>query len=202
MPLSPTIEEIRRKQIIEATLFAISKIGAANITMRDIAKAAGLSNGGLAHYFSSKEILFKTVFKEFYQRIFERSRKELDEKGDPLEKLLGFGAFFDEIDPDVSMGYPLIFDCMSLAVHEQEYKNIFDEWLENWIILLRAAIDEGIKKKIFKKNIDADAVSRMISSVYLGMSIRWYLARESNSTKWAIRAFKESIKSIMKPYLV
>lgn len=198
----PKIEEIRMNHITEAALLAISTAGVSNITMRDLAKAAGLSNGGLAHYFPSKEVLFRTVFKEFFQRIFKRSKDELDQIDDPMEKLLGFSAFFDINDPDVHVGYPLLFDCMSLAVHDQDYQKLFDEWLENWIALLRSAIEEGKKKKIFKKNIDADAISRLISSIYLGISIRWYLARESNSTEWAMNAFKESITSLMKPYRV
>ena len=169
--------------------------------MRDIANASGLSNGGLAHYFPSKEELFKTVFKEFFQRIFKRSKEELDNIDDPFEKLLGFGAFFDVNEPDVLVGYPLLFDCMSIAVHNEEYRELFDEWLENWVALLRDAIQEGIQRKIFRK-VDADALARMVSSMYLGISIRWYLARESNSTDWAMKALKEGIKSLMEPYRV
>lgn len=201
MPQLPSIEEIRTAHIIEATLFAISTTGAATITMRDIANASGLSNGGLAHYFPSKEELFKTVFKVFFQRIFKRSKEELDNIDDPLEKLLGFGAFFDENEPDVPVGYPLLFDCMSIAVHNEEYRKLFDEWLENWVVLLRDAIQEGVQRKIFRK-VDADTMARMISSMYLGISIRWYLARESNSTDWAMKAFKEGITSLMEPYRV
>jgi AcrR family transcriptional regulator len=202
MAILPTIEEIRIKHITEASLLAISASGVSNITMRDLAKAAGLSNGGLAHYFPSKEILFKAVFKEFFQQIFKRAKEELDRMDDPIEKLLGFSAFFDVNDPNVPVGYPLLFDCMSLAVHDQEYKKLFEEWLENWILLLRAAIEVGVKKKIFSKKIDADAIARMISSIYLGISIRWYLARELNPTEWAMKASKESITNLIKPYRV
>jgi AcrR family transcriptional regulator len=202
MAIFPTIEELRIKHIIEASLSAISARGVSNITMRDLAKAAGLSNGGLAHYFPSKEILFKAVFKEFFQRIFKHAKEELARISDPMERLMGFSAFFDVDDPNVPVGYPLLFDCMSMAVHNQQYKKLFEEWLENWILLLRAAIEEGVKKKMFLKKIDADAVARMISSIYLGISIRWYLARGLNSTEWAMKAFKESIAGLMEPYRI
>ena len=199
MPTVLKLEEIRRTQIIEAALAEISTKGAANITMRDIARAAGLSNGGLIHYFPSKEELFKATFREFFSQVFARSKKVLAKIQDPMDKLLGYGGFYDVDDPDVPAGYPLMFDCMSLAVHDEDYRLLFDEWLENWITLLREAIDEGIEQKSFA-NLDPDATARAISSIYLGISVRWYLARKSNTTAWAMAAFKESIESLMAPY--
>ncbi len=62
MPPIPELEEIRRKQIIDATLLTLSKLGYAKATMADIAKAANMSKGGLAHYFKSKHDLFKAAF--------------------------------------------------------------------------------------------------------------------------------------------
>jgi len=201
MPELQKIEDIRRAHIIETTLIAISEKGAANLTMRDIAKAAGLSNGGIAHYFKTKEEIFKAAFKEFFDRIFVRSREELMQYDDPMEKLLGFGAFFDENEPEIIFGYPLMFDCMAIAVHNEDYRQLFEQWLEGWVSQLREAIIEGVNQNIFQ-DIDADAVARVISTIYQGMSIRWYLARESHSTEWAMASFQESIKSIMAPYRV
>ena len=195
----PKLEDIRKAQIIEAALAAISVNGAAKVTMRDIARTAGLSNGGLVHYFQSKDELFKATFKEFFHRIFTRCKAELAEIQDPMEKLLAFGAFFDTEDPDVPVGYPLMFDCMSLAVRNEDYRSLFDEWLHNWVMLLRDAIIQGIEQKVFS-DIDPDAAARTISAIYQGISIRWYLARESNSTAWALAAFKEAINSLMAPY--
>ena len=202
MPPFPKLEEIRKKHIIESAMLAIAKTGVANITMRDLARAAGLSNGGLAHYYPSKEALFKDTFKEFYRGIFLRAKEEETQIQDPMEKLLGFGAFFDVTEPALQVGYPLIFDCMSIAVHNDEYKGIFSEWLGNWVKLLRKAIIEGVEQKMFTENIDPDAVARTISSIYLGISIRWYLARDANPTEWAMAAYKEAIVNLMAPYML
>ena len=202
MPPFPKIEEIRKKHIIESAMLAIANTGVANITMRDLARAAGLSNGGLAHYYPSKEALFKDTFKEFYRRIFLRAKEEETKIQDPMEKLLGYGAFFDVTEPALQVGYPLIFDCMSIAVHNDEYKEIFSEWLGNWVQLLRKAIIEGVEQKMFKENIDPDVVARTISSIYLGISIRWYLARDANPTEWAMAAYKEAIVNLMAPYIL
>jgi AcrR family transcriptional regulator len=201
MPPLLKIEDIRRAHIIDSAIIAISVTGAANVTMRDIARAASLSNGGLAHYFRSKDELFKATFKEFFRRVFARSKEELAKIQDPMEKLLAFGAFFDDKDPDVPVGYPLMFDCMSIAVRNEDYRALFDEWLDNWVMLLREAIHQGIEQNVFA-GVDPDATAHTISAIYQGISIRWYLARESNSTAWAMAAFKEAINSLMAPYRV
>ena len=200
MPALQKIEDIRRAHIIETTLLAISQKGASNLTIREIARAAGLSNGGIAHYFKTKEEIFKAAFEEFFDRIFARSKEEMAQYDDPMEKLLCFGAFFDENEPDIIYGYPLMFDCMAIAVHNDDYKLLFEQWLENWVAQLREAIIEGVHRKLFK-DIDPDAVARIISTIYQGLSIRWYLARGSHTTEWAMASFKESIKNIMAPYM-
>ncbi|NMB64795.1 MAG: helix-turn-helix transcriptional regulator, partial [Spirochaetes bacterium] len=48
-------EEQRKTQIITAAYEAISAKGYNNFTLDDIAKNAGLSKGGVLHYFKSKE---------------------------------------------------------------------------------------------------------------------------------------------------
>ena len=118
-----------------------------------------------------------------------------------MEKLLAFGAFFDTDDPAVPVGYPLMFDCMSIAVRNEDFRALFDEWLENWVMLLREAIIQGIEQNVFS-DVDPDATARTISAIYQGISIRWYLARGSNSTAWAMTAYMEAINSLMAPYRI
>ena len=89
---------------------AISEFGSANVTMADICRAAGLSKGGLAHYYKSKRELFKAVFEEFFKRIFVRCRDKMAEFDDPLEKLLSLELLYDADDQDAVIGYPILFE--------------------------------------------------------------------------------------------
>jgi AcrR family transcriptional regulator len=152
MPPIPELEIIRRAQIMEATIATISENGYANVTMDDICRAAKMSKGGLAHYFKSKNDLFKAAFKEFFNRIFDRSRETMEQFSDPIKKLLSFDWLYDANDPDAMLGYPILFDCISIAAHESgsDYKKLFHEWVDNWIVLLKAALDEAIELGILK----------------------------------------------------
>jgi len=190
------LEEIRREQIIMAALRKISEVGIYNVTMDEIAKEAGLSKGGIAHYYPSKETLCKEAFKYFFERIFKRSKDTMSTHSDPRDKILSFGWLYDWTDPEVNMGYQLLFDFTSMSVRDEECRKIYHDWVDSWIILLKEAINEGIEQGIIK-DIDPEYIARSISAIYHGIAMRWYLDRGSHPTEWAIKSFTESITRLL-----
>ncbi|WP_028323688.1 TetR/AcrR family transcriptional regulator [Desulfatirhabdium butyrativorans] len=190
------IDDIRRKQILQAAMLTLAKSGSANVTMEDIAVACGLSKGGLAHYYPSKSELFMAVFVSFFDRIFERSCTHLNEAGNPMEKLLSFEWLFDRDDPDCQLGYPLLFDCMALAVHDEAYRDLLADWFSKWVGMLQAVIEEGQTTGLFP-GIVPEFAGRAISAVYQGIATRWYFAPDVHSTQWAIDAYRKAIRGIM-----
>ncbi|MBP7602619.1 MAG: TetR/AcrR family transcriptional regulator [Spirochaetes bacterium] len=196
MSTNTDLEALRRPQIIQAALLVISQLGIANVTMDDIARSAGLSKGGVAHYFSGKDALCKEAFREFFARIFQRSRDTMDACDGPLEKLLSFGWLYNWEDPDVNLGYPLLFDCMALASRDAEYRRLFHDWVDSWIAMLRESVMEGLRLGMFA-GIEPDGAARTISSIYHGVAVRWYLDRDSHTSAWAVDACKRSIAGLL-----
>jgi AcrR family transcriptional regulator len=195
-----TLETIRKPQIIEATIRKISDVGFSNVTLEDIAREAGLSKGGIAHYFSSKESLFKEAFRAFFDRIFRRGRETMDQFNDPLDKLLSFVWLYDRDDPDLYTGYPLHFDCMALAARDREYRGIFHEWVDNWIALLSEALEQGVNSGKYIID-DIEELARTISAIYHGIALRWFLDSESHSSEWAVESLNGAITHLMSDYI-
>ncbi|MGA2782565.1 MAG: TetR/AcrR family transcriptional regulator [Smithella sp.] len=189
-------EVIRRGQIIDAALREISAKGMNTITVESIAKAAGLSKGGVTYYFKSKDDIYAAVFKEFFNMIFQRSKNNMDLCSDPLSKLLSFGWLYNWEDPDVQIGYPLLFDFMSEACHKESYRTLFHEWVNNWVELLKNAIIEGNNTGTFNCSAP-DATAKAISAVYHGIAVRWYLDRDSHSIQWTITSFTDAINGLL-----
>ncbi len=209
MPPIQELEEIRRAQILAAAVKCLAVSGCAAVTMTDIAAAAGLSKGGLTHYFPSKEALFKETFKEFFSRVFLRFRELQAGIKDPEMRLYAFELLFDAREPAmeigdpktplVHLGYPLLYDCMFLAAHDSEYKALFEEWVDNWILLLKAALDEGVAKGHLTE-MDTNAMARVISAVYQGVATRWFLAPNGHSDHWAVASYRQAIQGLIEPY--
>ncbi|MEW6112383.1 MAG: TetR/AcrR family transcriptional regulator [Thermodesulfobacteriota bacterium] len=184
MPPNPTLEKIRKSQILDAALRTMAARGANGVTMEDVATASGLSKGGLVHYFPSKAELFKETFREFFNRIFLRGQETMNQYADPLDKLLSFTWILERDDPDIKVGYPLLFDGMSLATHDPEYGSIFRDWFNNWVVMLKLALNEGNESGRFAV-ADPDGTARAISAIYQGIATRWYLDPKTHSTEWA-----------------
>ncbi len=201
MPSIPELEIIRRAQILEAALATISSKGYANVTMDDICTASKFSKGGLAHYFKSKNELFMAAFEELFKRIFERSRQTMALHTNPIDQVLSFDWLYDLDDPDGAAGYPILFDCISIAVHQSEYRKMYHDWVGNWVTLLSGALDEAIAGGYLKK-IDTISMARTISAIYNGIATRWFIDRESHSNEWAIDSFRKSISGLLSPYLI
>lgn len=209
MPPIPELEEIRKNQILAAAVKCLAKDGCANVTLADVAAAAGLSKGGLTHYYPSKEELFKAAFHEFFHRVFERFEHILAEVPDPRERLFSFELLFDptepatEIgDPDVSVvevGYPLLYDCMYLAAHNPEYKVLFGEWVDEWIRFLKTALDDCVAAGLYGP-MDTDSVARTISAIYQGVATRWFLAPAKHPARWANESCRQAIQGLLEPY--
>ncbi|MBU0991213.1 MAG: TetR/AcrR family transcriptional regulator [Proteobacteria bacterium] len=198
----PELEAIRRSQILDAAINTMAKNGSANVTMADIAEAAGLSKGGLAHYFKSKDELFKEAFKYYYSAIFQFFKQAMDACDGPIEKILGFGLpLFNREIAQVNAAYKILYDLISLSAHNEEYRALFCEWIDEWLTLKKAAIDEGIKNGIFREH-DSLSLAMSISSIFQGITTRWYFNPELHTKEWAEKAFEEAIRSLLKPYLI
>ncbi len=201
MPPIAELDAIRRQQILAAAEQAIAARGHANVTMADICRAAGLSKGGLAHYYQSREDLFQAVFQRFFDGIFQRAETTFKAVQGPMERLLSFVWLYNRDDPDLDTGYPILFDFMSIAAHDASYRMVFDAWIDNWIRLLREALEEGRAAGLCNASLDAEAMAKTISAVYQGIATRWYLAPAEHPTRWAVSAVEAAIKGLMAPYM-
>jgi AcrR family transcriptional regulator len=81
-------EDIRRQDLIAATLDCIAEFGIRGATVRQIADRAGVTPGLIRHYFLSKELMFQAAYREVTNTMFESARKSADEQiADPAARL-------------------------------------------------------------------------------------------------------------------
>jgi len=191
-----SLQEIRRAEIIDAALAELATRGVGAVRMEDVSRNAGMSKGGIAHYFASRDALFADAFEVFFDRIFERSAETMAQHHGAVAKLMSFTWLYDWEDPAVNVGYPLMLECMALAVRDQKYRELFRNWTDNWVRLLTEAVRDGMREGLFASD-DAEATARAISAIYHGIAIRWYLDPENHSTAWAQQAVTSAIAALL-----
>lgn len=81
-------EDVRRQDLIAATLDCIAEYGIQGATVRQIADRAGVTPGLIRHYFTGKELMFQAAYREVVYTMFEGASKAADEKvDDPFARL-------------------------------------------------------------------------------------------------------------------
>ena len=182
---SATREEERKKRIIAATLERIASSGLDNVTMQSIARTAGLSKGGLTHYYSSKQELFLEAFTDLFDKIVTECKTHSDSYDRPIDKLLSFDMIFRIDHPLLKMAHPILHNFMSVAAHDRLYQDIFHTWVEAWLDLIREILEEGVADNSFSCH-DIDFTARTISALIQGIATRCFLAPQTHPTQWAM----------------
>jgi AcrR family transcriptional regulator len=81
-------EDVRRQDLIAATLDCIAEYGIQGATVRQIADRAGVTPGLIRHYFTGKDLMFQAAYREVVYTMFESASKAADEKiDDPFARL-------------------------------------------------------------------------------------------------------------------
>ncbi|MEX3011930.1 transcriptional regulator BetI [Hoeflea sp. TYP-13] len=81
------MEPIRRRSLVEAAISAIHARGSLDITIRDIALRAGVSQGLAHHYFGSKDALIVSAMRYLLTEYGKQVRREMKKAGTPRERI-------------------------------------------------------------------------------------------------------------------
>ena len=81
------MEDLRRRQLIAATITSIHEQGFANATISRISKHAGLSGGIVAHYFDDKAGLLAATMRSLAQDLLRETVKRLKAAKTPEQRI-------------------------------------------------------------------------------------------------------------------
>jgi AcrR family transcriptional regulator len=80
--------EQQRRNIIEAVFTVVDEAGTGQATVRNVAKAAGVSPGRVQHYFKTKDALLEAAFTAVTEAGTENIRRRLAESGSDGEEAI------------------------------------------------------------------------------------------------------------------
>lgn len=81
--------EERRRELLACAMRLFAEQGYDNVSVRAVARAAGVAPGLAYHYFDSKQSLFSAAIEDYARRCAERVCEVLDERGPSLDEKLG-----------------------------------------------------------------------------------------------------------------
>ena len=85
--------EVRRRELLEATVHVFSEKGIASTSVDDIVRAAGVAKGTFYLYFATKDDAINAVAEWMVETVADRIQAiAADADRSPVERLLAFGA--------------------------------------------------------------------------------------------------------------
>jgi len=188
--------QTKRDIILEAAVRVFAEKGYYSSRTLDISTEAGVAYGSLYHYFSSKDDILLSIFRERWQVLLEKMAEINQAVSDPSEKILAIIDFiFRSYQHNSDMMKVLIMD---VPRHSQFYSP------ENWKVynaLLKNLADvfrEGQEQGIYCREISPLIASYIIYGA-VDMTIRQYVYNpEFNHEEFPIEKAKEQIVSVIK----
>ncbi|MGI8862070.1 MAG: TetR/AcrR family transcriptional regulator [Gaiellaceae bacterium] len=158
MTVHSIAQETKRKLILEAAVRVFARSGYHGARVGDIATEAGVAHGLLYHYFSSKEQVLETVFRENFGELLERFRA-VERSDEPAsEKLEGIAKILLRTwrnDPD------LVTVMVREVARSPQLQAQVGEVREAFAIVQRV-IEQGQADGAFRRDVDAQLASWIV----------------------------------------
>ena len=174
----------KRRQILDAAVRVFARSGYHGARVGDIAEEAGVAHGLLYHYFSSKEEVLATVFRENWRALLETlHRVEVaDEPAD--EKLRGVAKILLRSwsnDPD------LVRVMVREVARSPHLQAQVDEVREVFLVFQRI-VEEGQASGVFRADLDARLASWIVYGGLEELLTGWVLGQLPDGDEEVARA--------------
>jgi len=183
--------EVRRAQLIDATIDSIAQYGLSGTTMSTVTRIAGLSQGIANFHFQSKQNMLCETLRFLAEQHHELWKSQLENSGlKSAEKLLAIAdAHFH---PDVCNPRKLAvwYGFFGEPVHRETYRELVrDIDAERWEVsvgLCRTICEEGEYK-----SVDPEAVMRALEALYDGFFLNILIYPDMFSPEDAKRLIRD-----------
>jgi len=185
--------EDRRRRILDAAVRVFARNGYHGSRVGDIAGEAGVAHGLLYHYFSSKEEVLETVFRENFGALLDRFRAVEAADEPAAEKLAGIAKILLRTwrnDPD------LVTVMVRDVARSPQLQTQVAEVGEAFAIVQRV-IEQGQAEGAFRPDLDARLASWIVYGGLEEVLTGWVLGQLPDGDEEVDRAEQTAIELML-----
>jgi TetR/AcrR family transcriptional regulator, repressor for uid operon len=180
-----------RERIVDAAIITFSKHGYDRTKMDDIAETANLSKGTIYLYFKSKEELFYAISENNIKALKEQL-SVLFTKGEDL--ISDSQKFYVNFRKASEQSDKVFLETIAESSRNQRLREMLYHQRMKVLDIVTEYLKLQIKKGFFRSDIDIDAVSVGLVSLYDGLSISKIIGISEAQNK---KSWNETIKAIL-----
>lgn len=157
-------------RIQEKALELFAREGFENVSMEQIARAAGCTAGNIYNYFASKDLLAVKLMDHVDQIYDEMLPDYLEDRTRPAkERLLGFF----ETALETSCREPLLWQCFTHSLKYPEQKILAIKEDRTFFRMLRELVDACRQEGTIGGQLEADEIVRRLTVIFRGTLVQW-----------------------------
>jgi AcrR family transcriptional regulator len=160
--------EVRREEILTATIDLLDRVGLASIRVADVAGALGVSPALVFYHFGTKDALVADAFAHAVDRDLRRIDEATSRGADPSDRLRRVLRLYGPTG--AATGWRLWIDAWALAQREPVIRKVLRRLDERWCAVLREVIEDGVAEGTFTCPDPAATVAR-VSALIDGLSV-------------------------------
>jgi AcrR family transcriptional regulator len=164
--------DIRRQEIVEATLDLAAEQGLKKLTTQAIAERVGIAQPTIFRHFKSRDAIFGAVIgwvAENIFRVLEQLESEQVAADQRLRRLLQRQLAF----AGRRRGIPRLLFSDRLHVESPELKAAVREIYQRIIARIAALLQEGRTQGCFRSDLDPEQTALFIGALMQGTILRW-----------------------------
>lgn len=194
----------KRAVILEAALMTFVKRGYPETKVAEIASGAGVAEGTLYNYFSSKEDLLLALFDEKWGGIIDEIKGKIGRLNDPNKKLKAiFSLVVRMFKKNRQLAELFMVDIKQSSIFLNNYTiNRIVEFLD----LIEDVLEEGKRKGVYRKDLDTRVAKMIIFGAAQGILLSWVLSEstavKNQMFKFSLYRAAKTLKDIFKSGLV
>lgn len=191
------MREERRRQILESALAVFSQKGFHASNVSDVAAHAGVSQGTIYWYFSSKEELFDAAIMAYFEGFGAEMEAVLASDGTASEKLRALAGSMDQLVIGAQQVFVAFLGYWASSQDRQDSAQFWIDLLHGYTDEVVGVIEDGIRSGEFKQ-VDARALVWAISAAYDGLAAYLMFIPEID-VESVSRAFIETLLAGLRP---
>ncbi len=186
--------EVRREEILAATLDEVVVRGLAHVRVGDVADALGVSRALVFYHFETKEALLAAALEYAVDRDLARLDATLARDPDAVQRLRHVLHAYGP--QGKATGWTLWVDAWSAALRDPELRGTLRRLDRRWTAALETVIRSGVDEGVFTCP-DPVASARRLAALLDGLAVQVTVHRQlsrAQMTRWVGDAAAEEVR--------
>jgi TetR/AcrR family transcriptional regulator, fatty acid metabolism regulator protein len=165
----------KREAILRAAISVFARCGYFNSKVADIAREAGVADGTVYLYFKSKEEILHSIFDRSVDDALGAAKERVEQLSDPREKLRQIAHMhLERLGADRDLAVVFQVELRGSTKFMEEFSAAgFAEYLS----LIRATFEEGQRAGMFRADLNARVVAKVLFGALDEMATNWILSK-------------------------